>query len=211
MAGPTLSRCLASLAAVLAALSVAAQPGEAQISRAIKSRIKQSVEQRKQQTEDHLVARAAEPVDSAVERLMSPVDSAAGWAGSTAGETVSQVGRGPDASAREEIRIRRDLTRGPAHLPEVRFESDTDLLTAGSSATLQALARVLSGETAVFLIQGRADPGTALADQQATAELRAVAVKSWLTGVGVPPEQIFATGDGVAGAGEALVSVVRAK
>lgn len=172
-------------------------------------RIKQKAAERKRQTEENLITRAAEPADSALERIMSPVDSAAARAGGKAGAAVARVARGPDPVSQEETQLREQLAAGRADLTGVAFDPGTDALNPASDPTLAALARVLASATEVFLLQGRADAGTSSADAQPLAELRAVALKNWLVGAGVPGERIFAAGDGAATPQGVLASVLR--
>jgi outer membrane protein OmpA-like peptidoglycan-associated protein len=180
---------------------------DAQFTRIVKDRIKQKVEERKRQTEETLVTRATEPADSALERIMSPVDTVAGKVGSKAGAAVGRVGRGPDPVAEEEGLLKEQLAAGQADLTGVTFEPGSEALDPGSEPTLNALARVLLAADGTFLLQGRAEPGTA--DIRSLAELRAVALKSWLVSLGVPGERVFAAGDGEVRPGGAQASVLR--
>jgi outer membrane protein OmpA-like peptidoglycan-associated protein len=182
-------------------------PAHAQFSKLVKERVKQKVEERKRQTEEHLITRATEPADSALERIMSPVDSVAGKLGSTAGAAVSKMGRGPDPLAREAALLEEQLASGHADLTGVAFEPESDALNPASEPTLTALAQVLTGSEGVFLLQGRADPGSA--DARALAELRAMALKTWLVGLGVPAARVFSAGDGMVKQGVVQASVVR--
>jgi outer membrane protein OmpA-like peptidoglycan-associated protein len=182
-------------------------PAHAQFSKLVKQRIQQKVEERKRQTEEHLVTRATEPADSALERIMSPVDSVAGKIGSTAGAAVSKVGRGPDSVAREAALLEEQLAGGRADLTGVLFDPGSDGLNPASEPTLAALAQVLTGSEGVFLLQGRADPGSA--DVRELAELRAMALKSWLVGLAVPAARIFSAGDGMVKQGGVQATVVR--
>ncbi len=179
-------------------------PLRAQLGKKLTERIKQNASLRKQQTEENLVARAAEPADSALERVAAPVDSAAAHAAAKAGKAVSALGR--SGGAAEEARIREALAQGRADLPAVQFESGGDAIAPASEPTLAALARVLAGTPGVFLVQARADAGTAGQKAQRMADGRAAQIKAWLVGSGVPVEQLFAAGDAAPGTS---VSVVR--
>jgi outer membrane protein OmpA-like peptidoglycan-associated protein len=188
-------------------LSAAPRPADAQFTKLVRERIKQKVEDRKRVTEETLVTRASEPADSALERIMSPVDSTAGEIGANAGAAISRVGREPDPVAKEEAGLREQLAAGRADLAGVAFEPGTDALSPASEPTLAALARVLGGADGMFLLQGRADPGTA--DVRTLGELRALSLKNWLVGLGAPGERIFAAGDGEVPPGGVQASVVR--
>ncbi|MGH7578795.1 MAG: OmpA family protein [Gemmatimonadales bacterium] len=185
---------------------LAAAPLQAQFGKKLSERIKQNAAERKRQTEENLVARAAEPADSAMERIAAPVDSVAARAASKAGKAVSIVGRG--AEDNEEARIREELTAGRAELAEVGFEPGSDAITPDSEPTLTALAKVLAGWPGMFLIQARADAG-ASAKGKDLAGARAAALKNWLLERGVPEDQLYAVGDGVADEGGSLATVVR--
>jgi outer membrane protein OmpA-like peptidoglycan-associated protein len=191
----------------LLSATLAPRPAQAQLTKLIKERVKQKVEDRKRMTEENLVTRATEPADSALERMMSPVDSVAGEVGSKAAAAVSRAGRGSDSIAKEAELLEQQLASGRAELTGVAFEPGSDALTGASEPTLSALAQVLAGMEGVFLLQGRADAGSG--PDGGLAERRALALKNWLVGMGVPGERIFAAGDGIVTEAGAPASIVR--
>jgi outer membrane protein OmpA-like peptidoglycan-associated protein len=191
---------------LIAALALAT-PAQAQFTKRIAERIKAGASEKKRQTEENAVNRAAEPADSAMARLAAPVESLTAKVGGTAGAAVGRVGRGKDSSAEEEVRIRKELALGHADLTGVTFEPGSAALAAPSDPSLRALARIMTDSPGVFLIQVRADPSDAAASPQQLAAPRASAVKTWLVSNGIPPERVFTTGEGVAAAGGASVTV----
>jgi outer membrane protein OmpA-like peptidoglycan-associated protein len=195
---------------VLIALPGAALPGpaEAQLLERVKSRVVQKTGERKRQTEEHLLERAAEPADSAAERVMAPVDSAAVRLGAGAGAAVAGIGRDRDAGAEVEGRIRAQLAEGRADLEGIAFEPGSEILTADSEPSLSALARVLGGESGLFLLQARADAGMTGDAAKRLAARRAAALERLLVEAGVPDERVFGTGDGAATGEGAFATVV---
>jgi len=183
-----------------------ARPAEAQFTKRVTERIKQAAAEKKWQTEENAVNRAAEPADSAMVRIAAPVESVTDQAGGKAGAAVGRLGRGKDGSTEEEVRIRRELASGRAVLPGVTFEPGGDAIASSSDPTLMALVRIMSDTPGVFLIQLRTGPGDA-ANPPQLANPRAVAVKAWLVTNGIPAERVFATGDGAAAAGQPPVTV----
>jgi outer membrane protein OmpA-like peptidoglycan-associated protein len=195
---------------VLIALSGAALPGpaEAQLLERVKSRVVQKTGERKRQTEEHLLERAAEPADSAAERVMAPVDSAAVRLGAGAGAAVAGIGRDRDPGVEVEGRIRAQLAEGRADLEGIAFEPGSEILTADSEPSLSALARVLGGESGMFLLQARADGGMTGDAAKRLAARRAAALERLLVEAGVPDERVFGTGDGAATGEGAFATVV---
>lgn len=193
-------------AALLAAAG--ARPADAQILKRVTERVKQKVVEKKVQTEETALNHATEPADSALTRAAAPVESLTARAGGAAGAAVAGVGRSSGGASSEQARLREQLTAGRADLPAVQFESGSAALTPAGEPALAALAAVLLESPGPFLIQGRADPGAAPADAPLVASARATTVKAWLSANGVPPERIFAAGDGAAMPEQPLVTVV---
>jgi outer membrane protein OmpA-like peptidoglycan-associated protein len=199
-------RCLLLTTIALLATSIIADRAEAQFFKHVKERVKQKVAERKMQTEENALARATEPADSALVKVTSPVDSLAARVGGGAGAAVARIGRGKSQSV-EEDRLRQELAVGRAELPAVQFQAGADAIDPGSEPSLKALAVVISGSPSVFLVQGRADPESQPQDAALVAGARAAAIKTWLVSNGVPPDRIFAAGDGAAVPNASLVSV----
>jgi outer membrane protein OmpA-like peptidoglycan-associated protein len=186
-------------------LSLMAAPAEAQILKRVQDRMKQKVTERKAETEESLVTHSTEPADSALGRVAAPVDSLMGRAGAGAGSALASLGRSGDAEAAAQIS--KELAAGRADLAGVAFERGSGALTPGSEAQLQALVAALSSSPGSYLVQGRADYGAM--EPQPQGESRALTVKHWLAGHGVPVDQLFAAGAGAAQPGEPVISVVR--
>jgi outer membrane protein OmpA-like peptidoglycan-associated protein len=195
---------------MLIALPEVALPGpaEAQLLERVKRRVVQKTEERKRQTEEHLLERVTEPADSAAERVMAPVDSAAVRLGAGAGAAVAGIGRDQDAGAEVEARIRAQLVEGRAELEGIVFEPGSEVVSADSEPSLAALARVLGGESGMFLLQARADAGMTGHAAKRLADRRAAALERLLVEAGVPDERVFATGDGATSREGALAAVV---
>ena len=200
----TAASCLLALASTLA-VSPIVTPAEAQFTKRITERIKQAAAEKKRQTEENAVNRAAEPADSALARVAAPVESLTAQVGGKAGAAVGQLGRGQDSSTEEEVRIRKELASGRADLPGVTFEPGSTAIAPASDPSLRALLRIMTDSPGVFLIQLRADPGEASNPQ--LVSLRAGTLKSWLVNGGIPAERVFATDNGAAAAGASLVTV----
>ena len=192
----------------LLAGAIATGRAEAQFTKRVLERIKQKVVEKKQQTEENAVSRAAEPADSVMAKLAAPVESLTARVGGKAGAAVGRLGRGKEGPSEEQDRLRQELAMGRAELPGVRFVPGADALDPSSEASLRSLAAVMTESPGVFLIQGRADPGAAPTDAPQLANARAAAIKGWLLGNGIAPERVFAAGDGVAAPEAPLVTVV---
>jgi outer membrane protein OmpA-like peptidoglycan-associated protein len=184
----------------------AARPAEAQLTRRVLERVKMKTEERKLQTEESLVSRAAEPADSALAKVAAPVETLAARVGEGAGAAVGGLGRGPDA-AQEAARLREQLASGRAEVEGIRFQPGTPTLDPASDPSLRALAMALTDSPGVFVIRARPDPGAAGREAAALGEARAAAVKAWLVANGGPAERVFATGDVAPPEGLSLVSV----
>ncbi len=200
------------IVAVLITFGIAlgtALPGrlEAQFLKRVTERVKEKAAERKVMTEESVLNRTTEPADSVMSKVSSPVESLAAKVGGGAGAAVGRIGRGK--AAEEEARLRQELATGRAALPGVAFQPGASALDPSSETSLQALAAVITGSLGVFLIQGRADSGTASENATELAAARAAAVKNWLVANGVPAERVFAAGDGSAGPEAALVSIVQ--
>jgi outer membrane protein OmpA-like peptidoglycan-associated protein len=198
--------------AVLIALGILlgttpATRAEAQFLTRVKERVKQKAAERKAQTEESVLNRAAEPADSAMAKMTAPVESIAARAGGGAGAAVGRLGRGQRHSE-EESRLRQELAAGHAGLPGVKFAAGTDAIDPSSEPSLQSLAVVLTDSPGVFLVHGRADLGASPEAAAQLASARAAAIKGWLVGNGIPAERVFAAGDGAAAPEAPLVSVV---
>ena len=181
-------------------------PAQAQFTRRVTERIKQAASEKKRQTEENAVNRAAEPADSALARVAAPVESVTAEAGGTAGAAVGRIGRRKDRSTEEEARIRKELAAGRADLPGISFEPGSTAIAAASDASLRALVRIMTDSPGVFLIQVRPNPGDPSSPPQ-LAGPRASAVKSWLVSNGIPAERVFANGEGAVAAGGVPVTV----
>ena len=168
-------RTLLLLTIGLVASSVTTERAEAQFLKRVTERVKQKVAERKMQTEENALARAAEPADSALAKVASPVDSLTARVGGSAGAAVGRLGRGHDQSG-EENRLRAELATGRAALPAVQFVPGTDGLDPASEHSLKVLASVVATSPGVFLIQGRADPGSQPETASMLANARASAV-----------------------------------
>jgi outer membrane protein OmpA-like peptidoglycan-associated protein len=182
---------------------------EAQLLKRVTERVKEKAAERKVQTEEGVLTRAVEPADSVMSKVSTPVESLAAQVGGGAGAAVGRIGRGKASQSEEEARLRLELAAGHADLPAVQFEAGSSAVDPSSQPSLQALAAVINASPGVFLIQGRADLGTAAQEASEVANARAAAVKSWLVGNGVPAERVFAAGDGAAMPEAPLVSVVQ--
>jgi len=200
----TTAPCLLGLVSMLA-ISPIVTAAEAQFTKRIAERIKQAAAEKKRQTEENVLNRAAEPADSALARAAAPVDSLTAQVGGKAGAVVGRLGRGQDSSTEEENRIRKELASGRADLPGVTFEPGSASIAPASDPSLRALLRIMTDSPGVFLIQLGADPGEASNPQ--LASLRAGTLKSWLVSGGIPAERVFATANGAAAAGASLVTV----
>ena len=139
---------------------------------------------------------------------MAPVDSAAVRLGAGAGAAVAGIGRDRDAGAEVEGRIRAQLAEGRAELDGIEFDPGSEVVTADSEPSLSALARVLGGESGMYLLQARADAGMAGDAAERLAARRAAALERLLVEAGVPDERVFATGDGAATGEGAFATVV---
>ena len=202
-------RKVAALIALGIVLGTAAPTrAEAQFLSRVKERVKQKAAERKAQTEESVLNRAAEPADSAMAKLLTPVDSLAARAGGQAGAVVGRLGRRGGGQAEEETRLREELAAGQPALPAVGFEPGPTTIGPSSEVSLKALAAVMSDSPGVFLIQARADPGVSPQDATQLAQARATAIKAWLVANGIPAERVFAAGDGAAAPEAPLVSVV---
>lgn len=189
------------------AVSVVAPPAHAQFLKRVTERIKQKVEERKLQTEEGAVSRAAEPADSALARMAAPVDSLTTRVGGGAAAAVGGLGRGPDATV-EAMRLRDELAAGRADLPAIRFQPGTAALDPSCETTLRSLTMALTELPGVFLVQARADAGASEAEALPQSAARAAAIKAWLVDNGIGPDRVFATGVGAAAAEAPLVTVV---
>ena len=187
------TRPLLLLLLALAASPLAARSAAAQFSKRIIERVKLKATERKQQTEESIVNRAAEPADSALAKVSAPVESLASRVGGGAGAAVGGLGHGKES--KEADRLRQELAAGRADLPAVQFELGSATLDPSSTQALQALALALAEVPGVFLVQGRADPGAAQPDALGLGSARAAAVKTWLLANGGPSDRLFATGD----------------
>ncbi len=192
----------------LLAASVTTERAEAQLLKRVTERVKQKVAERKQQTEEVVLTRAAEPADSALAKVTSPVESLATRAGGGAGAAVGRLGRGEGKASAEVTRIRQELAAGRATLPGVIFVPGTDAIDPSSGSSLQALAAVITESPGAFLVQARADAGAQPQGALQLAGARAAAIKTWLLGNGVPAERVFAAGDATATGDGAMVTVV---
>lgn len=195
-----------SIAVALASLVVTTTV-EAQLTRRIVDRVKTKVQERKLQTEDSLVARAAEPADSVLVRVTAPVESTASRLAGGAAGAVGSIGRGGSGTAAEAARLREQLAAGRAELEQVRFAPGEPTLDPSSDASLQALAMALADSPGVFLVRARPDAEATGLDAGSLGEARAASVKAWLLANGVPGDRVFATGDVASTPGVALVSV----
>ena len=180
-------------------------PAEAQFTKRVTERIKQAAAEKRRQTEENAVNRAAEPADSALARAAAPVESLTAEVGGKAGAVVGRLGRGQDSSTEAEVRIRKELASGRADLPGVTFEPGSTAIAPASDPSLRALLRIMTDSPGVFLIKRRADPGDASNPQ--LVSLRAGTLKSWLVNGGIPAERVFATDNGAPAAGASLVTV----
>lgn len=193
------------LVAGVVAVHAGTTPAEAQFPKRLTERIKTATAEKKRQTEENAVNRAAEPADSALARAAAPVDSLTARAGGTAGAAVGRLGRGKDSSSEEEARIRSALASGRADLAGVTFEPGSASIAATSEPSLRALMRIMTDSPGVFLIQVRADPGDVAGSPQ-LANSRASGIKGWLVSNGIPGERVFATAEAPA-TGAAWVTV----
>jgi outer membrane protein OmpA-like peptidoglycan-associated protein len=187
--------------------SIATGQAEAQFTKRVLERIKQKAAEKKQQTEENAVNRAAEPADSAMAKVAAPVESLTARVGGKAGEAVGRLGRGKGGPSEEQALLRQELATGKAELAGVRFVPGAEALDPSSEQSLRSLATVMTDSPGVFLIQGRADPGTTATDAAPLATARAAAIKAWLIGNGIPVERVFSAGDGVANPQGSLVTV----
>jgi outer membrane protein OmpA-like peptidoglycan-associated protein len=174
----------------------------------VAERVKQKVAERKWQTEESLATRAAEPADSAMARIAQPVESLAARVGGAAGSAIGGAGRGNDGIEEESARIGEALGAGRADLPDLRFEPGTATLAPEAEPHLAALAAALAASPGAYLVQGRADAGTAEPGAAAVALARARAIKSLLVTTGVSAEQLYTAGDGLAAPDGALVTLL---
>jgi outer membrane protein OmpA-like peptidoglycan-associated protein len=188
------------------AASVAAPPAQAQLLKRVTERVKQKVEERKLQTEESAISRAAEPADSALARMTAPVESLATRVGGGAAAAVGGLGRGTDATA-EAMRLRDELAAGRAELPAIRFQAGTPALDPSCETALRSLAMALTQLPGVFLVQGRADAGASEAEALPLGAARAAAIKAWLVDNGIGPDRVFATSDGTAAPDAPLATV----
>jgi outer membrane protein OmpA-like peptidoglycan-associated protein len=184
----------------------AAAPAEAQFTKRVLERIKLKAEERKLQTEESMVSRAAEPADSAMVKVTAPVESLSSRIGGGAGAAVGSLGRGDDAAA-EAARIREQLAAGRADLAGVRFPPGSAVLDPESEPSLRALAAALAESPGFFLVRGRPDSGIVGQGAAPLAEARAASVKGWLLANGGPGDRVFAVGDAGPAEGAALVTV----
>jgi outer membrane protein OmpA-like peptidoglycan-associated protein len=88
------------------------------------------------------------------------------------------------------------LGRGRVVLREIRFGPGSDRIAASSVTVLRELARALTANPGVFLIEGHTDPSGGAEAGQLLSERRAVAVKAWLVSEGVAAGRLLAVGYG---------------
>lgn len=178
----------ALLLVALAALHLPSA-GEGQIMKRVKDGAKRSLDTRKQRTEDDIVFKAGERVDSAIEFGARPMDSLIARAASGIDSVAVRTVRGMGGGSKVKGQLRKGLAEGRVEL-DVGFPFGSPDPAPEAERSLTALASVLSESAEPVLLEGRIVDG----EPVALARLRAESIRSLLAEAGVESARVFVLG-----------------